>query len=755
MAKLGPPESFDFTRPAEWPMWRRRFGRFRVATKLDRDSGEVQVNTLLYAMGREAEAIYDSFVYDGAEEDDDVDDDGEAGRSRPELDYDTVIAKFSDHFVPKRNAQYCEFGRTKDEQIRDRIVIGISDNDVSQKLQLEPELSLERAIQIARQSEQIKQQNVSLRSECAVDAMRQGRRQFHGRRSSNEGQWQEKQEHRPITSPGSEVKSIGKFLATSEYKGKKYRFWVTVIKGPYSHNLLGRSVATKMGLVMRVDGMDTVMLSDVFGDIGLLKCDPVKIELKTDCEPYSLTTPRRIPFPLLPKVEAELRRMLALGIIEEVTEPSDWCAPMVPVEKKNKEQVRVCVDLKRLNKAVKRERYILPTLEDIAPKLVGAKVFSTLDASCGFWQIPLDAASQKLTTFLTPMGRFCFRRLPFGITCQRLLMRLLRFNAVAEHVPGKHLVVADALSRSPLRDSGDDHTDQEVQAYVESVVENAPVSSQKLDKIRSATLQDEELQKIVQFIRNRWPPKTSLLPSLHGYYSARAHLSETDGLVLYQDRLVIPAALRSEVLKQLHEGHQGLTRCRVRARMSVWWPRISAEITKTLSTSLLMAGRHIRTTLPMLEDKLHATRVNRQQIQQKDAQAKSAYQFFYDRRHSTLPLPDLQSGQAVRVKLDGEKGWRMSAKVIGKCTEPRSYMVRTDNGAVLRHLQAVPESANPPDQQQQQPEGPPLQLPSSPPSVARPSHRNCFCPETERSTCDAFTTPVIPTQGCSDDIQRS
>ena len=120
----------------------------------------------------------------------------------------------------------------------------------------------------------------------------------------------------PITSPGGEVKSIGKFLATSEYKDKKYRFWITVIQGPYSHNLLGRSVATRMGLVMRVDGMDTLMLSDVFGDIGLLKCDPVKIELRADCEPYSPTTPRRIPFPLLPKVEAELKRMLNLGIIE-------------------------------------------------------------------------------------------------------------------------------------------------------------------------------------------------------------------------------------------------------------------------------------------------------------------------------------------------------------------------------------------------------------------------------------------------------
>ncbi|KAF0029437.1 hypothetical protein F2P81_018542 [Scophthalmus maximus] len=96
----------------------------------------------------------------------------------------TVIGKFDEHFVPKRNiihdracfhkhvqkpgetveafvrnlyelALHCQFGMTTDEQIRDRIVIGIHDNDVSQKLQLEPDLTLEKAIQLARQSEQI------------------------------------------------------------------------------------------------------------------------------------------------------------------------------------------------------------------------------------------------------------------------------------------------------------------------------------------------------------------------------------------------------------------------------------------------------------------------------------------------------------------------------------------------------------------------------------------------------------------------
>ena len=78
-------------------MWHRRFDRYRVATKLDRDSGVVQVNTLLYAMGSEAEAIY-SFVFDQSvalEDDDD--------EVSPENDYDIVIKKLHKHFVPRRN----------------------------------------------------------------------------------------------------------------------------------------------------------------------------------------------------------------------------------------------------------------------------------------------------------------------------------------------------------------------------------------------------------------------------------------------------------------------------------------------------------------------------------------------------------------------------------------------------------------------------------------------------------------------------
>ena len=63
-----------------------------------------------------------------------------------------------------------------------------------------------------------------------------------------------------------------------------------------------------------------------------------------------------------------------------------------------------------------RQRHILPSMEQTLAQVSGAKVFSKLDANSGFWQIELAKQSSKLTTFITPFGRFCFNRLPFGIT---------------------------------------------------------------------------------------------------------------------------------------------------------------------------------------------------------------------------------------------------------------------------------------------------------------------------------------------------
>ena len=64
MAKFPPPENFDFTRPQLWPEWRQRFQRFRIATKLDKVTGEVQVCTLLYSLGKESEHVFKTFEFE-------------------------------------------------------------------------------------------------------------------------------------------------------------------------------------------------------------------------------------------------------------------------------------------------------------------------------------------------------------------------------------------------------------------------------------------------------------------------------------------------------------------------------------------------------------------------------------------------------------------------------------------------------------------------------------------------------------------
>ena len=88
---------------------------------------------------------------------------------------------------------------------------------------------------------------------------------------------------------------------------------------------------------------------------------------------------------------------------------------MVPVPKPNG-SVRICVDLTQLNKAVEREIHPMSSVDESLAKLGKSSIFTKLDANSGFWQVPLDDESKLLTTFITPSGRFCFNRLPFGIT---------------------------------------------------------------------------------------------------------------------------------------------------------------------------------------------------------------------------------------------------------------------------------------------------------------------------------------------------
>ncbi|PIK33780.1 hypothetical protein BSL78_29404 [Apostichopus japonicus] len=74
-----------------------------------------------------------------------------------------------------------------------------------------------------------------------------------------------------------------------------------------------------------------------------------------------------------------------------------------------------CLDQKRLNQNLTRCPHKIPTLEELNRAFANAKYFSKLDAKAGYWSVHLARDSQELTTFRTPFGRYCFRRLPLGL----------------------------------------------------------------------------------------------------------------------------------------------------------------------------------------------------------------------------------------------------------------------------------------------------------------------------------------------------
>lgn len=85
--------------------------------------------------------------------------------------------------------------------------------------------------------------------------------------------------------------------------------------------------------------------------------------------------------------------------------------------KKNDKTIRICLDPNELNKAIKRDYYLIPKFENIRDKLWGKQFYTVLDIKKGFWHIELESESSELCCFSTPFGYYKFNRLPFGLSC--------------------------------------------------------------------------------------------------------------------------------------------------------------------------------------------------------------------------------------------------------------------------------------------------------------------------------------------------
>ncbi|XP_051983106.1 uncharacterized protein K02A2.6-like [Xyrauchen texanus] len=147
--------------------------------------------------------------------------------------------------------------------------------------------------------------------------------------------------------------------------------------------------------------------------LGLLKVIEATVSLKPQFQPRFCHA-RNVPYALKPKVEAELNRLLELGVISPVT-CSEWATPIVPVVKRNGD-VRICGDFKvTVNPALCVDRYPIPRIEDLFSSLAGGQRFTKLDLSNAYLQVPLAESSRKCLTITSSKGLFCYNRLPFGI----------------------------------------------------------------------------------------------------------------------------------------------------------------------------------------------------------------------------------------------------------------------------------------------------------------------------------------------------
>lgn len=138
---------------------------------------------------------------------------------------------------------------------------------------------------------------------------------------------------------------------------------------------------------------------------------------------------RRPPIALLGRIEEKLDHLEAADIIEKVNQYSDWVSPLVIIVKDSGD-LRICVDMRVANRAIKREHHLMPTIEDFLPRLKSAKYFSRLDIKDAFHQIELDELSRPITTFITHRGMYRYKRLMFGVSCapemfQKIIEQLL------------------------------------------------------------------------------------------------------------------------------------------------------------------------------------------------------------------------------------------------------------------------------------------------------------------------------------------
>ncbi|XP_060091347.1 uncharacterized protein K02A2.6-like, partial [Heteronotia binoei] len=234
--------------------------------------------------------------------------------------------------------------------------------------------------------------------------------------------------------------------------------------GPLDILVVKRQLATLLGLDwfkplgIRVEGVGQTLTPSGFGEIckefpevfdgslGSYKGPAISLPLDPTVRPIRLKA-RRVPFALKPKIEAELDRLTAQGVLEPV-DYATWETPIVTPIKPNGE-VRICADYKcTINKALQDNPYPVPVVNHVLAALAGSKIFGKLDLAQAYQQLPVDAKTAEAQTIVTHRGAFRVRRLQFGVSVAPGIFQSI-MDALLKGIPGVQPFFDDVLVAAP------------------------------------------------------------------------------------------------------------------------------------------------------------------------------------------------------------------------------------------------------------------------------------------------------------------
>ena len=271
----------------------------------------------------------------------------------------------------------------------------------------------------------------------------------------------------------SPLRFAGEFTIEVKYNERSVLTRVAVVSGS-EKCLLGFKTASELGLVKILSNVEKSLESSkqeidleylkekyprVFsGKLGNLKDFEIRLDIDKSVQPV-YRKHDRIPFHLRGKLEEIIQKGLADGVFEEAKGPTSWLLPAMLVPK-SEGRLRFVIDASPANRAIKRTRYVLPTIEDLITDVNGAKYFSKVDLNEGFHQCTLAEESRELTTFRTHFGIFRYKRLLMGINAAPELFHRAIETQIVHGLDGVRNVMDDILVFGETREQHDERVNK-------------------------------------------------------------------------------------------------------------------------------------------------------------------------------------------------------------------------------------------------------------------------------------------------------